>query len=509
MAFDLNPARRWAAELLAGAASRLASSPVAAPPSPAAPARAGAGNATIVTRLESMDPNRNLWARANRTSTDAAYRRHEFETWQGWYHWPDGWSPKRARDAMRMHLKGWPYMSVALSRDLPQYPPIFGALKQRFAPSLRTTWRIDGPTRAPGRYAVEDLRRVWREQFRPDYADTLRTLALMGGQWIHVHWELDPVRGVELPRLKPWPWEAAIWRGASPASPGGWYAMTVDSGMVRMVPGDGHWLYLANGSRAHEMGAVIALGTTFVSGELGRRDEAGLSEAAGRAAPWAELPEGVKVDDEIGLAVQSFVEEFGLARVGGVVPFGTKLNGYQIVSNTDFFKNFTLEQLTFCALVILGQVSTFAAPNAGVYQNLGGATVAESLVDEDSEATIRGWQQLARAYCEINGQDFEDAEGNELIQLVGERYADAGAKAKAKAERATLLANTLAAQVEVFEVKQTDVDALAADLSTPTMKLKPKAAPPPGGGGLGSIGSTPPDLAEKDVINAERGDEKA
>ena len=424
----------------------------------------------LVLPSKTIDSNAALLGVPGQTSRDAAYRQHKFTTFQGWYHWPDGWSPRRVRDAVTMHVKGWPYFSAALMRDLPKYPLIFGALKQRMAPTLRTDWSIVGPTRAPGRYAVEDLSRVWRQQFEPDLADTLRTLALMGGQWIQVWWEYDAEAGVERPRLERWPWEACIWRGASPAFPGGWYALTIDSGNVRMVNGDGHWIFVAHSARAHEMGAVIALGTTFVSGELARRDEAGLSEAAGRSAPYVELKEGVQVDDEIGLAVQAFVEEFGLARTGGVLPSGNKLLPFQIASDTDFFKNFTQEQLTMTLLVIVGQLGTSAAPT-GVYQNLGSLTVAESLVDEDATAITRGWQALARAYCEINGQDFEDDDGEELIQLVGERYSDRNAKAKAATERATALATWAKTAVEVFEIEQSDVDDMAEQLSTPTRKV--------------------------------------
>ena len=495
---------RWANGLRASLASAIA--PPRAVSAPMAPASGpAAGNSAAFL---SMDPNRALWNRPGQTSTDRAYRAHEFVTWQGWYEWAAGWNPRRVSEAVTMHLRGWPYMSASLARHVMKYPPIYGAAKQRFAPSLRSTWKIKGSDRAPGRYAVEDLRRVWRDQFRYTYGDTLRTLCTMGGQWYHTHWTYDARRGVELPQIKRWPWEAAMWRGASPSFPGGWYAMTVDSGFVRMTPGDGKWIYLSHSERSHEMGAVLALGMTFVSGELARRDEAGLSEAAGRSAPYVELKEGVKVDDEIGLAVQGFVEEFGLTRIGGVLPAGNKLLPFQITSDTDFFKNFTGEQLLFVGLVILGQVNTLGQGPAGVYQNLGGLTVAESLVDEDLEATVRGWQQLARAYCEINGQDFEDDEGNELITLTAERYAGRDAKAKSAAERATLLANTVAAQVAVFELTQDEVDDQAEELSTPTHKLLPKPETPPPGAGLGAIGSTPPNLAEKDVIKAEQPDEK-
>ncbi len=492
----LDAVRSRAARALSALTARVA------PRAVATPTGASSGGSTSLGRIDTIDSNVALAQRPGRTSTDAAYRRHEFQTWQGWYEWAAGWNPKRVNDAVLMHLRGWPYMSASLARHLIKYPPIYGATKQRKAPSLRTTWRIEGPDRAPGRYAVEDLRRVFREQFRPDYADTLQTIMMMGGQWLHMHWELDAKRGVEIPRLKRWPWEACIWRGASPAFPGGWYALTTDSGIVRMTPGDGHWIYVAHSARAHEMGAVLALGTTFVSGELARRDEAGLSEAAGRAAPYAILPKGVAVEDEIGLAVQDFVQEFGLARVGGVLPFGTDLKPFQITSDTDFFRNFTAEQLIFAQIVILGQAGTSAQVPGAAYQNLAMASVGESLVDEDQEATVRGWQQVARAYCEINGQDFEDDEGNELIRLVGERYADRNSKAKAEAERATLLANTVQAQVAVFDLTQDEVDAQASALSTPTHKLKPTPAAP-------AEGTPPlPNLAEKDVANAERADEK-
>jgi hypothetical protein len=462
--------------------------------------------------LEHLDSNIGLWNTAGQVSSDEQYLRHRFRTWQGWYQWADGWSPKRAREAVTMHIKGWPYMSAAIARDMVKYPPVFGALKKRCAPSLRTTWRIEGPDRAQGRYAVEDLRVAWRD-FREHYADTLRTMALMGGQWAQVWWELDPKRGVEIPRIERWPWEACMWRAESPAFPGGWYAMSVDSGFVRMTPGDGHWLYFSQGFRSHEMGAVIALATTFVAGELGRRDEAGLSEAAGRVGPLAILPDGVKITDPIGEAVQLFVENFGLARVGGVLPHGTELKPFEVVSDTDFFKNLTQEQLLYVGLVVLGQAGALLPGTQGVYRPLESFSVDEALVDEDLEATCRGMGQLCRAYCEINGQDSEDSAGEPLIQLVGERFADRSMKAKSEAEKGTLLADWAIAATQAFDVQQGDVDVMAGKLSTPTMKIKPAPKTPPAlpGGAPGGAPALPPppNLAEKDVALEERADERA
>src|SRR6185312_14257039 len=154
--------------LRAEVAARIAPRPQAAPMGTAGYPGGGApGAATPHGVSPTIDSNTPLWNAPGHTSTDDRYRRHKFTTYQGWYHWPDGWSPKRARDAITMHIKGWPYFSAAILRDLPKYPPIYGCFKQRFAPTLRTTWRHEGPTRAPGRYAVDDLRRAWRDQFRP------------------------------------------------------------------------------------------------------------------------------------------------------------------------------------------------------------------------------------------------------------------------------------------------------------------------------------------------------
>ncbi len=441
---------------------------------PKDPARAAAtvgeptsGGASIIPGLQS-EPGK--------VSTDEKYRRHEFETYQGWFHWADGWSPQKIREATRMHLRGWPYQSAALARSMAQDAIILGALGQRTAPPLRTKWRVEGPSRAPGRFAVEDLQRVWTEQFRPQYEEYLRDLAIMGGEWIHVHWVLDSQRGVELPRLKRWPWEASIWRAAAPGLPGGWYANTSSDGLVRMVPGDGHWLYMSHGQRSHEMGAVIALGMLFYSDLMGDRDEAGLSEGAGRSALWAELGPGVKVASAEGQHVVDTVAELGLARTGGAGPHGTKVTPISIVSDTSFFKDYLAKHLVKIGLAILGHPGSLAAGAGGVYNPIAMALgVAEALVDKDHEATERAWGQLAKAYEEINANPAG-------TRLVGERYADKNALAKQVAERAALLAGVVAAQRAAGLVPTQDsVNALADELSTPPLSL----TPPP-------VGEAPP-----------------
>ena len=409
--------------------------------------------------------NQNL-AIPNVVSPDSKYRRHEFLTWQGWYQWADGWDPGRVREAVQTHKRGWPYMSAALAVDMLQNAEIHGAWVQRSSVPLRTSWRVAGPSRAPRRYARDDLQRVWDDQFRPQYEDFLFNLAFMGGQWIEVHWELDAKNGVETPRLKRWPWEATIWRPESPAFRGGWYAITVDSGIVRMVPGDGHWLWLGHGQWSHQRGAVVPLGMSFMAGELALRDEANLSSTAGRASLAGTLPEKVQVDDPIGIALQNAIADLGIAATGIVVPFGTELKPVQVSSDTTFFATARAGHRDRVALSLLGQASTLGSSGPdGTYKNLGGFAVSQAIADRDHEATVRGFQALIHAYEQINGNDAG-------CHLVGERYADCNDAARNESSRATMLGTTVLSWRQAgLDPTQDDVDSLASKLTTKTIKV--------------------------------------
>jgi hypothetical protein len=468
-----------------------------------------------------IDPLENLAATKNVTSTDEKYLEHEFITYSGWQEWTRGYTAPEARDAVDNHLRGWPYQSASLARHCLRLAYILGALARRTAPTLRTQWRQEA-TRGP-RYAVRDLEAVWENQVRDSLEEKLRDVALLGGSVLHAHWVDDIEAGVRRPVLKRWPHEAMYWRAEAPGWPGGWYAITTDSALVRMTPGDGKWIFVAHGERWHEFGAILSVGELFVPGKLSERDEAGLSEAAGRASPWAELPEGVPVggpvdkanpqavaNAEIGRAVQTTIAGLGLARRGAVVPHNTKINGFEITSDTQFFDRYSLRQLIKIGYAILGIPAP--GPGAGsAYTPIVGWSVDEALVDKDHEALVRGWERVARPYCEINGIDSD-------VHLVGERYASPLERAKAEADKAeadaraaqaraqaaTAGAAQLAALVRALrlaglEPTQAQVDALAAELGTAPIPLGPM---PTTGGSKGapladapSVGAEPTEAA--------------
>jgi hypothetical protein len=409
-----------------------------------------------------IDPLRNLAAAKNEVSTDDKYLEHEFITYSGWMEWTRGYNAPEAREAVDFHLRGWPYQSASLARHCLRLAYIQGALARRTGPTLRTLWRQES-TRGPG-YARRALDRVWDLYMRDALEEKLRDKALLGGSVLHIHWVDDVERGERRPVLKRWPHESMYWRAEAPGWPGGWYAITTDSGLVRMNFGDGKWVVIAHGERWHEFGAILSVGELFVPGKLSERDEAGLSEAAGRASILGELPDGVKVADEIGLAYQKMIAGLGRARTAAVVAKGGDARPVQVVSDTQFFDRYSTRQLIKIGYAILG----IPAPGPGAtsqYTPIVGWSVDEALVEKDHEALIRGWERVARPYCEINAIDSD-------VHLAGERYASQNDRAKAEAERSTLLATTVEAWRKAgLEPEQEHVDALAKRLSTPTIPL--------------------------------------
>ena len=419
-------------------------------------------------------------AAVNRVSNDAMYRRHEFVTWQGGYHYSNGWTPPEVRNAVTFHLRGMFWQSATLARDCIRYPPIKGAMEQRLAPAEKAKWSIQEDSgRAPGRFAREDLEVAWSDFRAVNFSEVLRDYAFMGLSWIHVHMVVDE-RGIEVPVLKRWPLEAVMWRPRSPAFAGGYYAITADSGLVRMVHGDAHWFCIGMGERPHEVGAVASLGLSYVAGELSRRDRAGLSEAAGRAAPVAQLKEGVAVDSEIGLSMQDVIAEMGRGRKGIVVPHGTNVSPFQIVSDTSFFREALADEIALVSFALLGQAGTMApGAGGGVYMAPAFGAVAESVIEKQHEVIERGFTEgLCVPLTAIN---YPAIAREDAPRLVGVRPTSA-AEAKSEGELALQLAAAVKAQRDAgLEPTQEDVDALAERMRTRTIKLgeKPRQVPPP------------------------------
>lgn len=436
----------------------------------------------------SLDTLAQLDATPNETSDDEKYLAHEFVTYAGWQEWAEGYTPPEAREAVLAHLRGWMYQSGSLTRHCLRSAYIQGALNRRGAPTERTQWS-QASRRGP-KWAASELDDVWCRQFRPSLEERLRDVSMMGGSIVHIHYVDDVEAGVRRQRLKRWPHEAIYWRAESPGYPGGYYAVTSDSGLVRITPGDGHWAFVAHGERWHEFGAVLSVGEMFPPSKLSERDEAGLSEAAGRAFVHASLGEGIKIQDENGKAVQKGLAGAGRARTAMVTPHGTEVDPVQIVSDTQFFDRYSLRQLVKIGYAIMG-IPSPGPGAASTYTPIVGWSVDEALVDKDHEALVRCWDEgIARPFCDVNGLDA-------IVGLVGERYASPVDRAEAEAKRAEAEARREKAETERRSARalalpvwvracrdagmaptQAQVDARAADLGTPTIPLGAAPAVP-------------------------------
>ena len=438
-------------------------------------------------------------ARTAEVSQDRKYLEHEFVTYQGGTHWSNGWTAGEARDAISAHLKGTFFSSATLARDVRRFPPIMGALRQRIAPARRCAWQIDGPTRAPGRFAVDDQKPVLASFLRL-YREVLLDVALMGFCWLHHHLEVDAKTGILRPVLRRWPLETVTWRARTAAFEEGYYASTLD-GLVRMVHGDGHWTLIGSGQRPHEMGAILALGLSYVAGELSRRDRAGLSEAAGRASPVAELPKDITPESDKGKDTAQVVSGLGRARKGALLPYGVKLSKFEVVSDTKFFEGALKDELGLVALSLLGQAGTLAPGSGGVYTPPVFEGVAESLVDDDVRETEQGYTEgLARTLTAINYADV-DADS---VRLLGARpNRDDDARLKARGERSLALGTIVKAWRDAgLEPTQENVDKLAGDLGLPSIPIGEKKEPTGPAGALVTVGSAPTPT-EKAPVGAE------
>jgi hypothetical protein len=239
-----------------------------------------------------------------------------------------------------------------------------------------------------------------------------------------------------------------------------------------MQHGDGKWAMIGNGERPHELGAIVALGLTYVAGELERRDRANLSEGAGRAAPVATLPEGLPIDSEVGKAVTNVVANIGRGRNGAVLPGGTTLEPFSISSDTSFFKEALQDELVMVAFALLGQSGTLTSGGGGVYTAPVFQGVAESLVDADIEGTIRGFTTgVAKPLTEIN---YPGVETPLLVASNPDRFSRAEGVGKRTQQFHEIVAKEKA---NGFDVTQDRVDSLASDLVIAPPRLA--ASPPP------------------------------
>ena len=399
---------------------------------------------------------------------DAAHLGHEYQTWQG-FPFSSGWTPPEGRDAVDLHDTGTFFRSSVLGTDAKRHAAIMGALRQRRAPSEGLSWRFEGSSRAPGRFAVEDAETIWETGVKPFLGEILDGLAMMGFCVLHHPWRID-ARGLLMPRVRVWQHAAITWEEESETGPAGFYAWTTE-GKVWIEHGAGLWTVVGKGTRPFLDGAVRAVWSEYIGGGLAWRDRLARSAAAGRAAPIAELREGVAVEDEIGKSVQKMVAQIGLPQRGGVVPNGTKVQAFSLdASDNGYFTALEADQLQRIALAILGQSGTLAK-DGKVYTSPLFGDVAEYLVESDVGAIEQAFTAgLAAPLIALN---YPEVPARDIPRLVGP-LPDTGEAERIKLFGDRLIALHAAIEAEKkngFIVDQERVNALADRYGVPPPRL--------------------------------------
>src|SRR6185503_2757336 len=102
---------------------------------------------------------------------------------------------------------------------------------------------------------------------------------------------------------------------------------------------DGHWTVIAPwGDKSHPshlMGAVRALGLTWMKGSFADRDEASYSDTHGRPKPVGKLPAGKSAHSPEGQELAAMVRGLGRPGSGGLYPDGADVKMLEATAKTE------------------------------------------------------------------------------------------------------------------------------------------------------------------------------
>lgn len=407
--------------------------------------------------------------------------------------WAGDWTIERMREAITWHDRGRFRESNLAAEKVTQHAPVFAALKNRVAPTVRFPRSVKGGSRGLDRIVREEAEALFKGSGAalgpsfPSLRETVRTLAMLGFQWWQTAWVPTADGSQVVPQTQAWP-SYAVRR--DPLT-GKWYATTNEESEVEISPDDPRWTLV--GGDAHDPnarpwldGAIRAIGREFVDGAFAANDRSEYSDNHGQPKPIATLPEGMKVGgalDADGNAIKSegdqvfeSLQDLADSRSGAVFPYGTE---FEMLASTvgaaQVFKDILGDVSTNVALAILGTDGTMKAGSGGVYSSPQFGSVAESRVADDVEAICRGATQILERWRLRNYAGSKVP----LEAVIEMPDTERDARTKSISERRAALVVAIKAERDAgCEVTQERVNELAAelDLTAPTLP----AAPPPG-----------------------------
>jgi hypothetical protein len=399
--------------------------------------------------------------------------------------WAGGWDVARARQAIEQHDMGRFSESWALATKVSQWSRIFGALRQRIAPTQRFPRIVEGGQRGLDRIVREEAEGIFRPGIEfPSVWSTIESLALMGFAWWQT-FEVSMPDGTRSPRTEFWPTDATWYD----VGRGRWYVWTQEEGGIEVLPDDPRWTLVAQVGHTEEpwkQGAVRAVGLEYVDAAFTRFDRSDYADNQGRPKPYAILPKGTQVSrtskgeasseptegDFVLESLGSLLE----SEAGAVFANGTELGQLPVSAEVaGLYKDILESDAEGVAIAILGTDGTVSKGTGGVYsspvfQGVAENTVAADVVAYSSAATrvLERWR----------GRNYGDAKAP-LKAVIQMPDTNRDARTASIATRTQAFHAAVKAEKENgFVLTQERVNDLARsfDISPPTLASTPRGA---------------------------------
>jgi hypothetical protein len=412
---------------------------------------------------------------------DPRYHGHTFQSFSAPVAF-DGWTLKRARDAVSMHRQGWFLESSTLAIVLLSFAPVLAAIGQRLAPALALPRKIKCGTRGLSRILGAEVEKqiapssglLPSPYFPPTlWGATGFDLAFMGFTvWQHAYGEPDPETGVRMCYTRRWPsWAVNYYRYRRQ------FVALTSEGPIDIVSGDGKWTIIADSEEPHFLGAIVALPEEVLAGIFDKRAWSSYIDKYGNPKWIATMPPGTGVRTPEGEALFDALATIRGPDGFGIAPNGTaiKLEGLTAGAST-VVKDAIESHWQYIAAVILGSDGTMTR-GTGVYSAPIFAGVRRDLVDRDLRAIVRGANSghIAPWLAFNYAASIEEASGwIDPVLDIPLPDPDADARIKSYSDRVKSFHEIIEKEARWFVITQERVEQLAKSLEIepPVLNLK-------------------------------------
>jgi hypothetical protein len=192
------------------------------------------------------------------------------------------------------------------------------------------------------------------------------------------------------------------------------------------------------------------------------------TDDAGRATPYATLPDGIAAGSPEGKETKKTMVAMGTTQIAAVLPHGTLVGKYETAASgtSNFLTGITGQEATMVAWALLGHAGTISQPD-GQYTNPQAQAVPEDLARDNVNVFCGAVNAILAMLSRLNvGTDVEPPVYRGLLP---DSDHDARKKAeddrrKARAERTKMLLDVIAAEQQLGgPMTQARANALATD----------------------------------------------